>query len=287
MIRSILLWSSLSLSTALSAGFFFSLGEGVVTGLFMAALGIVFEGLKAFSWKLIGQGRARYLWLGVPCTVLSLGASFGYASFTLEQGWSTAEQHQKFQTDQMATSDSLAREADAILEQIQKLPPGWTSSALRLTDRIDTILRQQRVQVSSTSSPDAPPTSQLAFALGKRFSLDTPLVVTLFLFAVAIMLEVGIIVLVLDGGRPSPGFLQKEQKGEFADNMGTETERFLRVAVSPDGTLFGRRRLVELGWSERQVRDLVTSLVRSGDLVYAGRGHPIRLSTPKANRGLQ
>jgi len=203
-IRKMLLWSSLCLSTALSAGFFFSLGDGLVSGLFLAAVGVTFEGLKAFSWRVIGHGQGRYLWLGIPCTVLSLGASFGYASLTLEDGWSSADQQRQAQESRVAARENLSMESEAILAQIQKLPPGWTSSALRLSERMDTIRKLQKSEPEPSPNPTTQPTNQLAFALGRRFAIDTPLVVTLFLFAIATVLEVGIVVLVLDTGAEGP-----------------------------------------------------------------------------------
>lgn len=285
MIRQILLWASLALSTALSAGFFFSLGDTWLSGVFLAALGTVFEGLKSYSWKRTGGGAKRYLWLGIPCTVLSLVASVGYASLTLERGWSEADFKQAKTVKNQQDIAAMDREETALVDAIQKLPPGWTSSAMKLSGRLDVVRNAKRaleptIQVESSRSS----TASLAVSLGRRFGLDGTWVVTLILFAIATLLEVGIVVLALEGDMRKP---IEERRGAQVDSdlePEKEVDRFLNEAVRPDGVLLGRRRLVELGWSERQVRDHVTALIQSGVLEHNGRGSPIRLASLNSQR---
>jgi len=269
MMKAVLLWSSLVLSTVLSAGFFFSLGDSLVSGAFLAALGVMFEALKTYSWSQVGSARAAYLWLAVPCTILSLVASIGYASLTLEEGWSQFELNEARSTALASQRVAVQREEEALLEAMKKLPPGWTTATLRLSERLEAIRGAKQVPEVETAQGTSRKTSTLAASLGKRLGFSGEWVVATVLFAVATVLEVGIIVLVLDRRTPSsptPG-----------PKQGEELERFLRQAVGPEGKLLGRRRLVELGWSEREVRDHVTTLLKKGVLTHSGRGSPIRV----------
>jgi hypothetical protein len=285
MIKSILLWASLILSTILSAGFFFSLGDGWISGLFLAALGVIFEGLKAFSWKRVGEVARAYLWLAVPCTTLSLMASVGYASLTLERGWSEDDARVVKSAQLGVDTAALDREETALVEAIQKLPPGWTTSALRLTERLDAI-RASRGELPAQIESEAGgvSTAALAASLGRRFGLNAPWVVTLLLFAIATLLEVGIVVLALDRNTSKHRQTAPERRATIENAPQTESGRFLEQALRPDGTLLGRRRLVELGWSERQVRDHVTSLIKTGVLTHNGRGSAIRLAPQEGER---
>jgi hypothetical protein len=153
----------------------------------------------------------------------------------------------------------MDREEAALVDAIQKLPPGWTSSTLKLSGRLEVVRNAKRSVVPTIQvEPSRSSTAYLAMSLGRRFGLDGTWVVTLILFAIATLLEVEIVVLALEADMRKPN--EEGRRPQVDPNLEPENEvdRFLKLAVRPDGVLLGRRRLVELGWSEREVRDHVT-----------------------------
>lgn len=275
MIRLLLLISGLCLSSVMSVSFYSSLGSGIAASVTLGVFGLLFEGAKAYAWDRVGRGSRLYLLLAIPASLVSLIAAMGFASLVLERGWSGAELGLARTEAQAHRLEALEAEERELIAAIGDLPAGWVSGSLRLGKRLDEVrIAMKAYQDPAVTLPSEQPIAATALALGKRFGLDVAWVVTGLLFLVATLLEVATVVFMLDRGTI--------QSVQVVSKVEPREERFLQDAVGQDGKLLGRRRLLELGWSEREQRDIVGRLREKGLLVSSGRGSPPRIAETTA-----
>lgn len=258
------------LSMFLTAGFFASLGTDLVSFLALGAVGIAFEGLKLDAWDKVRRHQWGYLGVAVPCTVLSLVSSCAFASLTLERGWaSSAVAVEETQRTSMI-EQSLVEERTAYLTMLKSLPTvGYTISAERVRGLLASN-REEQKKLSEKAKPTETPenTASLALSLAKRFGMDGPFLITLLLILIAIVLEAGVTILVFEvdfrfhKGEPEPE---------------NPLDEFLVAIVNGKGKVLSRRYMLDLGWTERQVRKYTAELKEKGILVQKGRGNSLQL----------
>ncbi len=268
----VILIGSLVVSGAMTADFSASIGRDLVSAVLLGGVGILLELLKAFSWDRARGGGLVYKTLGVLCSVFSLIASLAFSTVNIEQGMEASE-GQSDEASRIQDSIQLIRSQEHdLIARVAQLPEGWVrthaeylESLGKLRDQLGALeakLADLHGQGSSTT---------LAAGFAARLGWSGPWFIAAMLGVIALIIEVAIVAISLGGkGRGRMLFDGRQSSDSLA--------KFFREALNEDGTVKSRRELIALGWAEREVRDLIFALTRSGILFRAKRGQTLQLN---------
>lgn len=261
------LWLAAAL---ISIWFWYTLGEGL-SGVIMALTALGLELSKVVVWSRWHHEKKGYaLIFGVVFTGLSLTATMGLTIDMLETRQNEETSYLLATIEWEEALRSLEADRAALVLERDRLPTGWVTSRIRLTEAL-TALDTRKAILWNQKPTRQVQTGGVSFRTVLARLLDTtPQVLVLILASIlAMTLEAGIIVL-------SQRFEETEQKRLFPRaSMDADMRIVLEASYrGPDLPLRGRgqleqerllptgrlrrahRKLIQMGFAYRKGRDL-------------------------------
>ncbi len=182
-----LLWVA---SAAISTWFWFSLADGFTAYIMgAAALGLEFGKLEAWkTWT--DHRRPEALFMGLVLTALSLTASAGLTLDLLQHETANTQEETAALDRWQANLDRLDADRRALETERDRLPAGWVTSRLRLTQGIADLDAQRR-QLETMRPPSPAPAGgeSLRRALGETIGVDPATLALAMVAVLALALE--------------------------------------------------------------------------------------------------